>query len=170
MAEIAKAAGVAVPTVYLGFRTKPALFAEEYAYAVKGEAAREPTEEAWFAEMSAEPDAGRAVRLMVDGTAEILRRVAPLESAMRGLSGDPDLAEFERYGAGLQRAGFQQLIDVLSDRSALRGSLTREEATSVLLVILGPDMYRSFTLEHGWSDERWRAWSVEALLRLLFPD
>lgn len=168
IAQIAEAAGVAVPTVYLGFRNKPALFAEAYAYGVEGGRERPPFAEPWYADMLAERGLRRAVELWVEGATDILRRVAPLESAMRGLSGDPELADFERYSGSLQREGYRKTIDDLTEKAPLRDSLTREEATDILLLIVGSESYRWFTLERGWSDERWRQWSVEAMLSLLF--
>jgi len=168
IAEVAEAAGVAVPTVYLGFRSKPALFAAAYAYGVEGGRERPPFEEPWYAEMLAEPGLRRAVELWVDGATEILRRVAPLEPAMRGLSGDPELADFERYSGGMQREGYRIAIDDLTKKAPLRDSLTREEATDILLLIVGSEAYRWFTLEHGWTEKRWQEWSVETMLSLLF--
>jgi len=52
----------------------------------------------------------------------------------------------------------------------LRPSLTADDATSILLVMLGPEVYRSFTSEQGWTAERWREWMVEMLMVALFGE
>lgn len=170
VAEIAAEAGVAVPTIYLTFRSKPGLFGEVYAFAIKGEHDREPIEEPWFQELLAAPDPRRALERVIEGTTEILNRVAPLIGAMRGLSGDAELSDFERYSAGRQRDAYRGLIDILAKKRPLKSSLTPDDATSILFVMLGPEVYESFTIGQGWTADRWREWMAEVLMMALFGE
>src|SRR5689334_19429666 len=79
MADIAEAAGVAVQTVYFVFHTKTEVLNSAYGLAVMGEDEAVPQEQAWYRQAVAEPDVTTAVRLVVVGLGEILRRVAPLD-------------------------------------------------------------------------------------------
>ena len=85
MAQIAQAAGVAVQTVYFVFHTKAALLGRAYEFAVKGEhEPLIPQQQAWHAAMAAEPEVTQALRHLVTGVGEIMRRVTPLYLVARG--------------------------------------------------------------------------------------
>ena len=80
MADIAEAAGVAVQTVYFVFHTKTEVLNSAYGLAVIGEAEPAvPQEQPWYRQALAEPEIATAVKLVVEGLSEILRRVAPLD-------------------------------------------------------------------------------------------
>jgi hypothetical protein len=84
------------------------------------------------------------------------------------LAEEPELADFQRYSEGLRRGGYRRVIDILVEKSPLREDLSRDEATDILLVTLGPDVYRSFVREHGWSVERWQRWTTDMVMGALF--
>ena len=170
IAEIAAEAEVAVPTVYFSFRGKPALLMEAFRLAIKGKDDIEPFQQDWSVVMQAETDARRALEVMVDASCAILKRVTPLWSIMQGLGDDPEVVEFQRYGEGLRRAGYGRLLEMLALKQPLRPGLSVDDATSVLMVLVGPDVYRTFIEDHGWSDERLVAWMVETVAAALFDD
>ena len=89
---------------------------------------------------------------------------------MRGLGDDPEIVEFQRYGETLRRAGYGGLLEMLALKQPLRPGLSVDDATSVLMVLVGPDVYRTFIEDHGWSDERLVAWMVETVAAALFDD
>jgi len=41
-------------------------------------------------------------------------------------------------------------------------------AGDLLVVLLGPEIYRMYVLEVGWSHGRWVDWTAQRLLRKLF--
>ena len=170
IAEIAAEAEVAVPTVYFSFRGKPALLMEAFRLGIKGEGDVDPFQQDWSTLMQAEPDARRALEVMIDASCGILKRVTPLWSIMQGLGDDPEIVEFQRYGESLRRAGYLRMVEMLANKQPLRPGLSVDDATSILMVLVGPDVYRAFVEEHGWGDERVVAWMVETVAAALFGD
>lgn len=168
IADVAAAAGVAVPTVYFNFRTKPALFAEVVGLAVKGDEDVEPTNQTWLTELRKEPEVRHAVAGVVEAMTRILKRTTPLWAALHGLSEDPELADFHRYSEGLRQDGYRTLINLLHEKFPLRDDLSPDVAVAILMVMLGPDVYRAFVHEHGWSVERWQRWTTDMLVTTLF--
>jgi hypothetical protein len=46
-----------------------------------------------------------------------------------------------------------------------------DRVSDVLFVLLGPETYRSFVIELGWSRDEWADWTTHALVRDIFgPD
>ena len=82
MEAIAREADVAVPTLYFTFRTKGAILGEALGAAVMGfDEPVGPEDSSWYGEFQAEPDARRALRILVENSTPILRRVGPLMAA-----------------------------------------------------------------------------------------
>src|SRR6476620_7638946 len=79
MEVIAREADVAVPTLYFTFRTKGAILGEALGAAVVGfDQSVRPEDAPWFQKFDAEPDPRRALKMLVENTTPILRRVGPL--------------------------------------------------------------------------------------------
>lgn len=170
MADIADAAGVAVQTVYFVFHTKSDVLSTTYEVAVLGEGDPAPPQaQEWYRRAVSAPDAGAAVRAVVEGAGEIVRRVAPLDLAVRtAAASDPVVARFLAQNEGMRLEGYREIIDFLSTKSPLRADLSAERATDVLLLLVGPAAYRTLVADRGWSHAEWVAWSSEVLTEQLF--
>jgi hypothetical protein len=48
--------------------------------------------------------------------------------------------------------------------------VTRRRAAELLYVLMGPDMYRAFVIDAGWTPAEWVRWTGNALVRDLFPE
>ncbi len=169
MADIAAEAGVAVQTVYFTFHNKPAVLRAAFEFAVKGDhLPLRPIERPWFAAMDEEPNHERALAIFVDASAEILRRVLPLAAVFSALGDDPEMASFYESSARLQRDGYRIVVTTLARKRAIRAGLSPEDATTILLVMVGTDVYRSMLSDHGWAEEKWRSWVIETLSGALF--
>jgi AcrR family transcriptional regulator len=170
MADIADAAGVAVQTVYFVFHTKSDVLSSTYDLAVLGEAEPAPPQaQEWYRRAVAEPDVVAAVRAVVQGAGEIVRRIAPLDLAIRtAAAGDPDAARFLDQNERMRLEGYREMVDFLSTKSPLRADLSGERAADVLLLLVGPAAYRTLVADRGWSHEEWVAWSSAALTDQLF--
>lgn len=169
MADIAAEAGVSVQAVYFTFHSKPAVMRAAFEFAVKGDHLPiRPVERPWFAAMEKEPDYRRALAIFVDASAAILQRVAPLAAAFNALVDDPEIEDFYELSGRLQRDGYRIVIDTLARKRPLRKGVNQEDATTILLVLLGADVYRSMLIDHGWSEQKWRTWVSETLLEALF--
>ena len=169
MADIATEAGVAVQTVYFTFHTKPAVMRAAFAFAVKGDhLPNSPVERPWFAAMELEPDHERALAIFVDASIEILRRVMPLAAVFSALGDDPEIVSFHELTGRLQRDGYRIVVDMLARKQRLRAGLSPEDATTILLILVGTDVYRSMLVDHGWAEEKWRSWVIETVSEALF--
>lgn len=169
MADIAAEAGVAVQTMYFTFHSKPAVMRAAFEFAVKGDhLPNSPVERPWFAAMEQEPDDERALAIFVDATTAIFRRVLPLASVFSALGDDPEIASLYALNGRLQRDGYRIVVDTLARKRPLRMGLSPEDATTILLVLVGIDVYRSMLVDHGWAEQRWRAWVIETVSEALF--
>jgi hypothetical protein len=68
----------------------------------------------------------------------------------------------------LRRDGYQSIIETLSARFPLRLGLTTDDATTILLSLVSPDIYRAMVVRHGWDPSAWQAWTIRTLQEALF--
>jgi AcrR family transcriptional regulator len=170
MAGIAKAAGVAVQTVYFTFHTKAALLSRAYDFAVMGEDEPQiPQEQSWFRAMTAEPDVTEALRHFVTGVGEITRRVTPLYVvAQVAADGDPDTARVMAFHERWRADGYREVVKLLSTKAELRPGLSLERATDLLLLYVGMDVYQALVEGRDWSHDEWIDWTADSLADQLF--
>jgi AcrR family transcriptional regulator len=171
MADIAEEAGVAVQTVYFVFHTKSDVLSSAYDLAVlgAGDDSAPPQAQDWYRRAVAEPSPSGAVRSVVEGAGEIVRRVAPLDLAVRtAAAGDADVARFLARNELMRVAGYREMIDFLGAKSPLRAGLSAERATDVLLLLLSPAAYRALCADRGWSHAEWVSWTTAVLMEQLF--
>lgn len=170
MAQIAGAAGVAVQTVYFTFHTKSALLSRAYDFAVMGEdEPLAPDNQPWFGAMTAEPNLAQAVRHVVTGAGEIIRRVTPLYLVARvAADGDPETARVMVFHERWRADGYRAVLELLRTKAELRPGLSLERATDLLLLFVGMDVYQVLVGGHGWSHEEWADWTVSTVVEQIF--
>lgn len=170
MAQVAATAGVAVQTVYFVFHTKAALLSRAYDFAVMGEEEPQiPEQQVWSQAMSGEPEVTQAIRHFVTGVGEIARRIAPLYLvAQVAADGDPDTARVMDFRERWRVDGYRETVQLLSTKAPLRPGLSLERATDLLLLYVGPDVYRFLVEGRGWSHDEWVDWTAAALATELF--
>jgi AcrR family transcriptional regulator len=170
MADVAKAAGVAVQTVYFVFHTKGELLSRAYDFAVLGDEDPAPPElQPWYSAMTSEPDVDSALRQAVRGVGAILVRATPLDTVVRASEGsDPDAARVRAFHERWRAEGYRAMLEVLRAKSALRPGVSPELATQLLLLYLGMDVYRVLVLDFGWSHDDWVDWTVATVAEQVF--
>jgi AcrR family transcriptional regulator len=169
MALVAERAGVAVQTVYFIFRTKDALLQEVHDQTVLGRGTPlVPPQQPWFAAAVAEADPARATRILVEGIGTINARVAPMLPVFHAVSADPAGEVYRRSEALRRPAMYDVAREVLLPKGELRAGVDVAHAGDLMVVLLGPEIYRMYVLELGWSRERWVDWTAQVLLRELF--
>ena len=170
MADIAGAAGVAVQTVYFVFHTKVEVLSSAYGLAVMGEDdPAVPQQQEWYRQAVSEPDPAAAMRLVVEGLSEILRRVAPLDLAVRSAAGgDPDAGAFLAQNESMRADGYREIVALLRDKRPLRDGMTEGSATDIMLVLASPGFYRALAGERGWTHAAWVTWVSTVLTHELF--
>jgi AcrR family transcriptional regulator len=170
--QVAARAGVAVQTVYFHFGNKATLLKEALDVAAVGDDEPVPLlDRAWLTELTAEPDPVRVIERWTDGGREIMQRVAPLLSVVRGTVGsDADLAAQWAVNEGQRRTAFRALAELLADRAALRPGLAVEDAADLAFLITSVENYIVATGTLGWSPERWQHSTVTLLIDGLLGD
>ncbi|MEO8436838.1 MAG: helix-turn-helix domain-containing protein [Chloroflexota bacterium] len=170
MADIGAAAGVAVQTVYFTFHTKSELLSRAYDFAVLGEGEPLPPErQAWYATMTAAPDLSGAVRAAAEGIGAILSRAAPLDAVVRASAAtDPETAQVRALHERWRAEGYGAMLDILSRKADLRGGLSVERATDLLLLYLGMDVYGVLVSEFGWTHDEWVDWTAMTIAEQVF--
>jgi AcrR family transcriptional regulator len=170
MAQIGEASGMAVQTVYFVFHTKAALLSRAYEFAVGGESERLPPPlQPWYMAMASDPNLTQALRHLVTGVGEIMRRVTPLVLAARvAADGDPDTARIVAFHEDLRASGYREVLELLRAKADLRPGLTVERATDLLLLRIGKAAYHVLVESRGWSHEEWVDWTVSTVAEQLF--
>lgn len=170
MEAIAREAGVAVPTLYFTFRTKAAILGEAVGAAVMGfDDPVGPEDAPWYRTFEAEPDARRALKILVENTSPILQRVGPLTAAIHGAAFDPEVATLREVSEQRRHEGYHIIVQMLGRKGGLRRRLTIARATDILLVLLNPNLFEALATGRGWSVADCDRWFVEVLSEQLLP-
>lgn len=170
MAHVAERAGVAVQTVYFVFHTKAELLSRAYDFAVMGEGEpRIPEEQAWYQEMAAEPDVTGALRHLIRGVSDIIRRVTPLYVVGRASAdSDEEIGRVQKFHEKWRADGYRAMLEVLLQKAPLRPGLDAERANHLLLLYAGPDVYHVLVDVYRWTHVDWVDWTVATIAAQVF--
>lgn len=179
---VARAAGVAVPTIYYTFGTKAALLGEALGAAVLGfDIWRPPPEPAeigellpwhdWWDEFVSAPTSAEALDVLLAHGAEVLERCAPLVAALHGAAGDPAAAEVARIGEQRRVDAYREAVRwIASKDGGLRRGLTTAAAVDILLVLFSAELYHALRSGRRWSAKRCRELLRDLVTAQLLPD
>lgn len=161
---IANHAGVAVPTFYATYGSKRALL---FALLDAADANANVTV-LQDALRAAAADPGRQLSLLVSFSRRLYEQSADLiEVARSAGSMEPDLAALWKEGEQRRLRGVAPVVHSWAVAGALRRSLSERDALDILWSLMGPDNYRLFVAERGWSPERYEKWVTNTLKTLL---
>ncbi len=164
MAGIARAAGVAVQTLYLSFGSKAAVL--EAALAVVPD--DQPNE--WLAAIQGEPAGPAALRRYVDRTAAQVERRFPLDAVLRAAAADPEPAELLDRTRRAALAAHAQAVDELAEKPGFTTDISVQRATEVVAALLSHETYGLLVVTQGWPPLDWADWAAAHLAVDLFPD
>ncbi len=167
MEAIAAEAGVAVQTLYFTFHTKDEMLQQVHDRTVLGDEGLPPQLQPWYRAAMDEPDLGRALEIIVDGTQQIFARVAPMLPVFHTVAADP-AGEVWLRAEQLRVEGYDALLRALEAKRPLRKGLRHVDARDILFVVLGPETYRAFVQGRRWTVARWVRWTVAVLASDLF--
>lgn len=161
--EVAKAAGVAVPTVYAVFGSKKGIVSELLDAARFGEAYQ-----SLIAEARKVMDPMVLLNFPSRFSRQIYEAEVPVENLLRGAGVvAPELAAVEEE-RNCQRYDSQvMVIDALERAKLLRAGLTRESARAILWTLTSREMFRMLVRERGWTGDEYESWLREAIRREL---
>lgn len=160
---VARAAGVAVPTVYAIFGSKKGIVAELLDEARFGDGYQ-----ALIGEVRRVTDPIAMLDFPPRFARQIYEAEIPVEDLLRGAGMvAPELAAVEderncqRYDSQLM------VIEALEKAKLLRPGLDRDDARAVLWSLTSREMFRMLVRERGWTADAYEAWLAGALRREL---
>ena len=163
MAGIARAAGVAVQTLYLSFGSKAAVL--EAALAIVSD--DQPNE--WLASLRTEPSGPAALRRYVEhGAAQVERRY-PLDAVLRAAAADPEPAELLDRSRRAALTTHGQVVDELAEKPGFSSRISLQRATEIVAAMLSPETYGLLVVAQGWTTADWVEWVSAHLIVDLFP-
>ena len=167
--EVAAAAGVSRPTVFVSVGGKPELLKLARDYAIAGDDRPVPMpERAMFVEVWNEPDPSRTLALFARNMRRIYIRVAELEHVLQAAAQtDPDLTLLAETSLQQRRHGCTLLARNVADKTDLRDGLSVRAAGDAVYALASPDVFRLLTRVCAWSTRRYESWLAGSLQREL---
>jgi AcrR family transcriptional regulator len=169
MPDIAKAADVALDTVYAAVGKKPALFRLLVETAISGgDDAVTAEQRDYVKAIRAERDAGRKLRIYAAALRKIQPRLAPLFNVLQtAASLDSDLRALWQDIAERRAANMRLLADDLASTGRLRPELSTSSAADIIWSMNSPEFYLLLVEQRGWSIEEFEQWLGDAWVKLL---
>jgi AcrR family transcriptional regulator len=169
LADIARTAGVAEPTVRAVFKTKPNLVEHLLRLAVRGsdDEVQLQQREA-FQRMLAATDADMLLDRLASVAETVHRRSWDVMEIVRGAaSSDPAIAELHEQRLRSRHANQRTIATRLRELGALPDHRSVETAADLLWLYTSTDIYRMLVIDRHWSAERYRAWFRSAVDTIL---
>ncbi len=169
MPAIAKAASVALDTVYAVVGNKPTLFRLLVEAAISGRDEAVIAEERDYVRaMRAEPDPARKLRLYAAALGAIHPRLAPIFQVLETAAPlDSDLKNFWREISKRRAANMRVLAEELAATGRLRAGLTVPVVADIIWSMNAPEFFLLLVEQRGWSRAQFAEWLGEAWVRLL---
>jgi AcrR family transcriptional regulator len=166
IADIARAAGVAVQTVYSAVGSKAELLIAVVSQAVAGDDGEVMfLDRDWMTQLRTEPDPRQQVRIFAEEMTAIGARVVPLFLMMRAAAtADPEVAAAWQRSVSLRRDTARAVVRALR---GLRRGLSREHAIDLVWAIASPEVYDLLVLQRGWTPAQCAAWAADAITAAL---
>ena len=160
LADVAEVAGVARPTVFAAFGSKPALLRQVLDQALAGDDAPVPVRDRpWFqpiweaTDAASTLDAYAGVCTLIGG-----RAAAAFEAVRRAADTSPDVAELWEQLVSNRVAGARMVLDHLVTVGRLRAGLDFERAVQILWFYNDPAHHGAMVARQGWSPDEFRQW------------
>jgi TetR/AcrR family transcriptional regulator, regulator of autoinduction and epiphytic fitness len=166
MRAIAAEAGVAVPTVELGFGTKARLLKATIDVAIAGDDEPVPVLDRAWADTARTAETGAeflAVAAEVIAAAQS-RSAGLVLAVFEGARTDPELAALATQLTDQRAATARWLVDALA-----RIAPPHSEAVDDLWLLMDPAIYDRLVRHRGWTPRRYERWFARSAHALLFP-
>jgi AcrR family transcriptional regulator len=169
LADIARAAGVAEPTVRATFKTKPNLVEHLLRLAVRGEDSdRQLQDRDAFRQVLAAPDSGTLLDRLANLASEVHGRSWDvMEIARSAASTNPAIAEMYEQRRRARLTNQRTVARRLAELGALPEGTSVETAADLLWLYTAPELYRLLAIERKWSPERYRTWFRASVASIL---
>lgn len=160
LADVAASAGVARPTVFAAFGSKPALLRQVLDQALAGDDEPVPVaDRPWFRPVWDAPAQDGALDAYAHVCTLIGGRAARVFEAVRRAAGaSPEVTELWDTLQGNRRAGANMVVRHLEKLGPLRPGLDTRRATDLLWVYNDPAHYHALVLDCGWRESVFAGW------------
>jgi len=167
---IARDAAVAPATVYQAFGTKQAILARILDQAIAGDARSAALlDRDWVKEASQHPDPRQRLALVIEHTAHVAARTAPIKEVMRdAAAADPTVRQLLREDDQRRYNTQQALVDLIIGQDSLRAGCDRDHAAATFFAMVNSHCYQLLARHLGWSPADWQQWLTTVLDRDLF--
>jgi AcrR family transcriptional regulator len=169
LADIAKVAGVAEPTVRATFKTKPNLVEHLLRLAIRGDDSEAQLQDRKnFQGILTAVDPDTLLDRHADLAAAVQRRSWDVMEIARGAAAsDPAIAEIYEQRLHARRKNQRAVARRLAELGALPEGTSVETVTDLLWLYTSHEIYRMLVIERKWSTSRYRAWLRAATASLL---
>lgn len=169
MPAIARAADVALDTVYATVGTKAELFKLLVEAALSGrDEAVAADEREYVKAIREEPEAARKLQIYANALADIQPRLAPLFQVLQTAAPlDADLGALWQEISSRRATNMRQLAKNLIATGRVRSELTESAVADVLWSMNSPEFYLLLVGQRGWSPQEFGLWLADAWMRLL---
>ncbi|SCG58911.1 transcriptional regulator, TetR family [Micromonospora coxensis] len=165
LADVAAAAGVARPTVFAAFGSKPALLRQVLDEALAGDDEPVPVaQRPWFRPVF-EADTQAGVLHAYAGVCTLIgsRAARIFETVRRAADEAPEVADVWETLLRNRRAGARMVVERGHSLGPLRHGADVERAVDVLWVFNDPALYDALVLRCGWTEDSFRDWLSERM-------
>jgi AcrR family transcriptional regulator len=169
MPAIAKAASVALDTVYATAGKKPELFRLLVEAAISGESeAVDPERRDYVLAIRAEPDAAAKLRIYAAAVAVMQPRLAPLFAVLQSAATlDRGLAELWREISQRRASNMRLFAEDLAKTGQMRKDLTTSMIADIIWSMNSSEFYLLLAEQRGWSAETFGQWLADSWIRIL---
>jgi AcrR family transcriptional regulator len=169
LADIARAAGVAEPTVRATFKTKPNLVEHLLRLAVRGEDDElQLHQREAFQQVLAAPDANTLLDRLADLAESLHGRSWDVMEIARGAgSSDPAIAQIYEQRPRARLTNQRAVAKRLAELGALPDGTSVETAADLLWLYTAPEIYRMLVIDRKWSPNRYHTWFRAAVGTIL---
>lgn len=171
LADVAAAAGVARPTVFAAFGSKPALLRQVLDEALAGDDEPVPVaQRPWFRPvLEAQTQAGvldayAGVCTLIGGRAARI-----FETVRRAADDAPEVAEVWETLLRNRRAGAGMVVERVATLGPLRQGSDLDRAIDALWMFNDPAHYDALVLRQGWTEDAFRQWLAGHMRHTLLP-
>lgn len=163
MADLARAGGVSVQTLYLSFGSKAAVL--EAVLDAEGDG----HPDGWLAALAAEPDGPAALARHVAVSTATIERRHRIDAAVRVAATDPEGAALLAAARARTLDVHARAVDELAEKPGFTTDMSLQRVTEVVATLLGAETFAQLVVDAGWTTPDWAEWALRHLSADLFP-
>jgi hypothetical protein len=118
----------------------------------------------WFRGALAAATAPDLLQRVVNGTGQIIARVAPILDVLRAAAAiDPEIAEQWPQDSDPRYTVHAAAAQALVAKPGARPQVSAEHAADLLYGLLSPELYQLYVRDRGWTPDQWEQWAYRTL-------